>query len=48
MKGAIKKAKQTGTGTSYDDLVMPMETRLYVPKLQAVKNIVANPQGFRA
>jgi membrane-bound lytic murein transglycosylase D len=24
-----------------------METRLYVPKLQAVKNIVANPQSFR-
>jgi membrane-bound lytic murein transglycosylase D len=27
---------------------MPDETRLYVPKLQAVKNIVANPQAFRA
>jgi membrane-bound lytic murein transglycosylase D len=26
---------------------MPMETRLYVPKLQAVKNIVANPTNFR-
>jgi membrane-bound lytic murein transglycosylase D len=25
---------------------MPAETRLYVPKLQAVKNIVANPQAF--
>ena len=25
---------------------MPAETRLYVPKLQAVKNIVANPPGF--
>ena len=25
---------------------MPAETRLYVPKLQAVKNIVANPQNF--
>ena len=25
---------------------MPAETRLYVPKLQAVKNIVANPRGF--
>ena len=44
---AIKKARQTGTGTSYDDLVMPMETRLYVPKLQAVKNIVAHPESFR-
>jgi membrane-bound lytic murein transglycosylase D len=26
---------------------MPMETRLYVPKLQAIKNIVANPENFR-
>ena len=26
---------------------MPTETRLYVPKLQAVKNIVANPEAFR-
>lgn len=44
---AIKKAKKAGTGTGYTDLVMPMETRLYVPKLQAVKNIVANPESFR-
>jgi membrane-bound lytic murein transglycosylase D len=27
---------------------MPNETRNYVPKLQAVKNIVANPDAFRA
>ncbi len=44
---AIKKAKNAGTGTRYTDLNMPMETRLYVPKLQAVKNIVADPQSFR-
>jgi membrane-bound lytic murein transglycosylase D len=44
---AIKKAKNAGTGTRYEDLVMPMETRMYVPKLQAVKNIVATPQSFR-
>ena len=25
---------------------MPMETRFYVPKLQAVKNIVSNPQAY--
>jgi hypothetical protein len=31
-----------GLGTS-TDLNMPNETRNYVPKLQAVKNIVANP-----
>ncbi len=44
---AINKAKKTGAGTGYPDLSMPMETRLYVPKLQAVKNIVANPDNFR-
>jgi membrane-bound lytic murein transglycosylase D len=44
---AIKKARNAGTGTGYDALTMPMETRFYVPKLQAVKNIVANPQSFR-
>ncbi len=44
---AIKKAKLAGTGTAYTDLTMPMETRMYVPKLQAVKNIVANPDSFR-
>jgi membrane-bound lytic murein transglycosylase D len=27
---------------------MPAETRLYVPKLQAVKNIVAHPEQFKA
>ena len=45
---AIARNKQAGLGTGYLDLNMPAETRLYVPKLQAVKNIVANPQGFRA
>lgn len=44
---AINKAKKAGTGTAYTDLNMPMETRMYVPKLQAVKNIVANPDSFR-
>ena len=45
---AIARNKKAGLGTGYLDLNMPAETRMYVPKLQAVKNIVANPQGFRA
>lgn len=45
---AIARNKKDGLGTTYMDLRMPDETRLYVPKLQAVKNIVANPQNFRA
>jgi len=44
---AIARNKKAGLGTGYSDLNMPAETRLYVPKLQAVKNIVANPRGFR-
>lgn len=44
---AIAKNQKAGLGTKYTDLNMPAETRLYVPKLQAVKNIVANPQAFR-
>jgi membrane-bound lytic murein transglycosylase D len=43
---AITKNQKAGLGTRYEDLNMPAETRLYVPKLQAVKNIVANPQAF--
>ena len=43
---AIAKNQKAGLPIGYLDLNMPAETRLYVPKLQAVKNIVANPQRF--
>ncbi len=43
---AIARNQKAGLGTSYTDLNMPAETRLYVPKLQAVKNIVAHPDAF--
>ncbi len=45
---AIAKNKRAGLGTTYLDLNMPDETRQYLPKLQAVKNIVANPQDLGA
>ena len=45
---AIAKNQRAGLPTTYSDLNMPAETRLYVPKLQAVKNIVANPERFNA
>jgi membrane-bound lytic murein transglycosylase D len=45
---AIARNQRTGTGTAYTDLKMPNETRNYVPKLQAVKNIVADPERFHA
>ena len=43
---AIKRNKQLGLPTGYEDLRMPDETRNYLPKLQAVKNIVLRPQTF--
>lgn len=43
---AIARNQKQGLGTSYTELSMPAETRMYVPKLQAVKNIVANPEAF--
>ena len=45
---AIQRNQRAGLGTAYTDLNMPDETRNYVPKLQAVKNIVASPDQFRA
>ncbi|MDP2263552.1 MAG: transglycosylase SLT domain-containing protein [Hydrogenophaga sp.] len=45
---AITRNQREGLPTGYTDLTMPMETRMYVPKLQAVENIIANPQAFRA
>ncbi len=44
---AIAANQRRGLGTKYTDLNMPNETRFYVPKLQAVKNIVASPEQFR-
>ncbi len=40
---AIENNRKAGLGTGYEDLKMPAETRQYVPKLQAVKNIVMDP-----
>ena len=43
---AIAKNQRAGLPTNYESLRMPAETRHYVPKLQAVKNIVARPGDF--
>mgnify|MGYP000293574134 FL=1 len=43
---AIARNQRAGLPTTYADLNMPMETRMYVPKLQAMKNIVGNPTTF--
>lgn len=44
---AIARNQRAGQGTGYTDLQMPNETRNYVPKLQAMKNLVADPDRFR-
>ena len=43
---AIEKNRVKGLPTDYLSLTMPSETRYYVPKLQALKNIIANPHSF--
>jgi membrane-bound lytic murein transglycosylase D len=43
---AIEKNKAAGLPTDYMSLQMPDETRNYVPKLQAIKNIVLDPTAF--
>ena len=43
---ALAKNRAAGLGLTYSDLNMPNETRYYVPKLQAVKNIISAPQAF--
>ena len=43
---AIDRNQAAGLGTGYEDLRMPNETREYVPKLQAIKNIISNPDVF--
>ena len=43
---AIARNQKAGLPTDYLSLRMPEETRNYVPKLQAVKNIVSAPEAF--
>ena len=46
VKRAIERNRAAGLPTDYLSLSMPDETRNYVPKLQALKNIIANPGAF--
>ena len=43
---AIERNRRLGLGTDYESLNLPPETRNYVPKLQAVKNIMTNPGKY--
>lgn len=43
---AIERNRRQGLPTDYQSLQLPPETKNYVPKLQAVKNIVTNPEQY--
>jgi len=46
VRRAIEQNKRKRKATDYLSLTMPAETRNYVPKLQAIKNIVADPERY--
>lgn len=46
VRRAIEKNEKENLGTDYLSLRMPEETRNYVPKLQAIKNIIHNPVAY--
>jgi membrane-bound lytic murein transglycosylase D len=43
---AIERNRARGLPTDYESLTVPAETRGYLPKLIAVKNIIANPARY--
>ena len=49
-EGAVQRAqahnRKRGLPVNYTSLKLPKETRNYVPKLMAIKNIIANPAKF--
>lgn len=46
VRKAVSRNQRLGRASNYENLSMPVETRNYLPKLQAVKNIVMNPQAY--
>ena len=46
VKRAVERNRTQGLPTDYQSLKMPTETRGYLPKLQALKNIIARPVMF--
>jgi membrane-bound lytic murein transglycosylase D len=43
---AVEKNRRAGLPTDYLSLPMPAETRGYLPKLQALKNLILHPQAY--
>jgi membrane-bound lytic murein transglycosylase D len=46
VRRAVNKNKAAKKKTDYASLRMPKETRHYIPKLQALENIIADPAAF--
>jgi membrane-bound lytic murein transglycosylase D len=45
-EGCVARAQSRGAGNSYAAIKLPNETRNYVPKLIAVRNIIQEPQRY--
>ena len=43
---AIERNRKLGLPTDYESLNLPPETKNYVPKLQAIKNLMTNPGDY--
>jgi membrane-bound lytic murein transglycosylase D len=43
---AIARNRKAGLPTDYTSLKMPRETQYYVPKLQAMKNLIGKPEAY--
>ena len=43
---AINRNRSKGLPTDYESLNLPIETKNYVPKLQAIKNIMTHPEQY--
>jgi membrane-bound lytic murein transglycosylase D len=43
---AIERNRRLGLPTDYESLNLPPETKNYVPKLQAIKNLMTNPNNY--
>ncbi len=43
---AIERNRKLGLPTDYESLDLPSETKNYVPKLQAIKNLMTNPENY--
>ena len=46
VRRAVNRNKAAKKKTDYASLRMPKETRHYIPKLQALENIIANPSAY--